>query len=57
MSKNSLLTDFSCDDNENLPSQTKPTNFNLLLYFFCKKLKNIFSMEINGNSRKRGKEQ
>ena len=57
MSKNdlpkiSLLTDFVCDDIENLSSQIKPNIFYLLLYFFYKNLK-IFSqwkyMEILGN--------
>jgi hypothetical protein len=55
--KKSLLTDFFCDDIENLWSQGKPNIFILLLYFFLKKLKDFFSMEINGNFRKRGKEQ
>ena len=48
----SLLTEKFCLDIEILWSQIKPTQFILLLYFFLKKLKNNFSMEINGNFRK-----
>jgi hypothetical protein len=50
--KMSLLTDFFCDDVENLSSQIKLEIKNLLLYIFIKKLKDFFSMEIYGNFRK-----
>jgi len=45
-------------DIKKLSSQTKPINifcYHNFFHFFRKKLKDIFTMEINGNFRKRAK--
>jgi hypothetical protein len=49
LAKKSLLTEKFPYHIEKLPSYYKPKIKNLLLYFFSKKLKNKFSMEINGS--------
>jgi hypothetical protein len=52
LSKMSLLTDFFCDDVENLSSQINPTNFICDYNFFVKNLKIFSQWKLYGTFRK-----